>query len=301
MELTGIKKNSSIRLATVSTDYNQVISCKISKDGSTFVSTTNNPTFLNPALVSESISVKSVFDTQFGIVMVAQDVAAAGPYTNFSGMITAYADANTALNLIKTVLTGTITDYSTVISACDTAISANSAASASASANDSTPTTYLAADTARYAVNNTFNTIYNRQANLFNTRYIDLTASEMNADLVILVYLDPDGNMAQQDNIYTISSVPGSGATAQEVWEYATRTLTSGGGGISAADVWGFDNRTLTGRVSIDLTEHVPDITDVAPSNPTLGEVLSFMWIMMRKGNGRNKWNFQKLQKEFDF
>lgn len=41
----------------------------------------------------------------------------------------------------------------------------------------------------------------------------------------------------------------GSGVTAQQVWEYATRTLTSGGGGgggASAAEIWEYATRTLT-------------------------------------------------------
>jgi hypothetical protein len=33
---------------------------------------------------------------------------------------------------------------------------------------------------------------------------------------------------------------------AQAVWEYATRTLTSGGGGATPAEIWDYSTRTLT-------------------------------------------------------
>ncbi len=47
----------------------------------------------------------------------------------------------------------------------------------------------------------------------------------------------------------------GSGATAQQVWEYATRTLTSAGaGGATAQEVWEYATRTLTsGGGTVDI------------------------------------------------
>jgi len=47
----------------------------------------------------------------------------------------------------------------------------------------------------------------------------------------------------------------GGGATAQEVWEYATRTLTSGGGGggATAQEVWEYATRALTDKAAFTL------------------------------------------------
>ena len=48
----------------------------------------------------------------------------------------------------------------------------------------------------------------------------------------------------------SVNAIPTTSApTAQNIWEYSSRTLTSGGGGnsgITAADVWGYSERTLT-------------------------------------------------------
>ncbi len=52
------------------------------------------------------------------------------------------------------------------------------------------------------------------------------------------------------------SSNAGSGATAQEVWEYGNRTLTSAGaGGATAQEVWSYGNRTLTAGTNIILAK----------------------------------------------
>jgi len=64
---------------------------------------------------------------------------------------------------------------------------------------------------------------------------IVLTADEMNADRIVVVAEKTTSAYAiTWAIIYTGSS--GGGATAQEVWEYATRTLSSSGG-ISMDDV----------------------------------------------------------------
>ncbi len=48
------------------------------------------------------------------------------------------------------------------------------------------------------------------------------------------------------------SSSGGSGATAQEIWEYEDRTLTEAVGGATAQEVWEYVNRSLTEAVGVD-------------------------------------------------
>jgi len=67
-----------------------------------------------------------------------------------------------------------------------------------------------------------------------------------------------------------IAAISAGGATAQEVWEYATRTLTSGSG-LTAAEVWQYATRQLTGNDNIfdldywnTLGMMYPDLTPLA-------------------------------------
>ncbi len=55
----------------------------------------------------------------------------------------------------------------------------------------------------------------------------------------------------QNQSANTLDRVSGVGAT---VWEYATRTLTTGGAGISAADIWSYGTRTITGGIADTVT-----------------------------------------------
>lgn len=66
------------------------------------------------------------------------------------------------------------------------------------------------------------------------------------------------GDLATMD--YSLENSGGGGgitpadiaAIAQTVWEYSSRTLTSGGiGGLTAQDVWTYASRSLTGAVSL--------------------------------------------------
>jgi hypothetical protein len=102
--------------------------------------------------------------------------------------------------------------------------------------------------------------------------YINLTADEMNAD-VICIYGSQLVEIQSQDSygyiaaviIYTGAAVSGGGATAQQVWEYAARTLTANPG-ITAADVWAAVTRSLTEPVAVtgDVVIGDVDADDIA-------------------------------------
>lgn len=77
--------------------------------------------------------------------------------------------------------------------------------------------------------------------------YIDLTQEEMNADIVLISMNLFNGSNdsacggAVCIEIYTTTTTASSGITAQDVWEYATRTIT--GGSITV------DNTTLLASI----------------------------------------------------
>ena len=125
---------------------------------------------------------------------------------------------------------------------------------------------------------------------------IQLTADEMNADRIDIVYGTSDyghEKFATQATIFT-GSVSG-GATAQEVWEYATRTIT--GGTLSsvaniAQAVWEYTSRVITGG-GLSLTDTITDIEssdDISKTNPTLQEVLAFLWAVSRRPGQKRRW-----------
>lgn len=87
--------------------------------------------------------------------------------------------------------------------------------------------------------------------------YIDLTATEMNAEFVTL-------NIA---GIYNVSSVSG----------YECIQIATNGIGLSSL---------------------VSDLAEVSVQNPTFGEVLSFVWYLLRNGNSRKTWTLKKFTKE---
>lgn len=76
--------------------------------------------------------------------------------------------------------------------------------------------------------------------------YVDLTATEMNADVILIATSAYNGSNDSAAGacvcieIYTTTGSGGSGITAQDVWEYATRGLTS--------------SVTVTGTVTTDNT-----------------------------------------------
>lgn len=55
-----------------------------------------------------------------------------------------------------------------------------------------------------------------------------------------------------------LSAIPTTGLTAQQVWEYVTRTLTAGGG-ISAQDVWEYATRSLTEAPDVPTVQEIAD------------------------------------------
>ena len=73
---------------------------------------------------------------------------------------------------------------------------------------------------------------------------LQLTQSECNCDLLSIQISLPNGEWAAQCYNLEMSSAGGSTLTAQEVWEYATRTLTASA--LTAQDVWEYETRTLT-------------------------------------------------------
>jgi len=60
---------------------------------------------------------------------------------------------------------------------------------------------------------------------------------------------------AQQVWEYATRTITGGGgATAQEIWEYATRTITAGGGGATVQEIWEYATRELTTKTGFSLT-----------------------------------------------
>jgi len=106
------------------------------------------------------------------------------------------------------------------------------------------------------------------------TFYIQLTAEEMNVDN-IRVRCDFKVDAVNMDVLIVIetTSPTGGGATAQEVWEYATREITGGG---------------------LSLTDTVTDITSLSDVNPTVREILSFMWMYFTKRRKRGWWSLYR-------
>lgn len=72
-----------------------------------------------------------------------------------------------------------------------------------------------------------------------------------------------------------LSAIPTTGLTAQQVWEYATRTLTAGSG-ITAQDVWEYATRELTssaGATAEDVWTYATRSLTEAPDLPTVEEI----------------------------
>ena len=73
-----------------------------------------------------------------------------------------------------------------------------------------------------------------------------------------------------------LAAIPTTGLTAQQVWEYVTRTLTAGAG-ITAQDVWEYATRELTssagGATAQDVWEYATRSLTEAPDVPTVEEI----------------------------
>lgn len=97
--------------------------------------------------------------------------------------------------------------------------------------------------------------------------YVDLTADEMNADSIMVL-------------LKTSSYTTITGSTGSIAWH---------------------SSLLLTKQAAIDLSQPFPDITEVSDANPSIGEVLSLMWQIIRKGGNRGSSNLKKILKNFDF
>lgn len=99
--------------------------------------------------------------------------------------------------------------------------------------------------------------------------YIDLTAEEMNADKIVLYIFRETSRFIASAIITTAPAL-----TASDVWSYADREITGGG---------------------LSLTDVVNDVEILANSNPTLGDLLSFLWQSIRKKSNKDKWPLAKF------
>jgi len=106
---------------------------------------------------------------------------------------------------------------------------------------------------------------------------LTLTAEEMNADMIIVSFVKDDNEGTnkwdRRKSITIYTGTASGGVTAQEVWEYATREITGGG---------------------LSLTDTVTDITSLSDVNPTVREVLSFMWMYFTKRRKRGWWSLYR-------
>jgi hypothetical protein len=98
----------------------------------------------------------------------------------------------------------------------------------------------------------------------------------------------PTPPTAQQIWEYATRTITSGGVTAQQVWEYATRTLTAGSG-ISAQEVWEYTTRALTDKAGFAPTAQqvweyaartITDKTGFALSvtPPTSAEIADAIW-----------------------
>lgn len=109
--------------------------------------------------------------------------------------------------------------------------------------------------------------------------YVDLTSDEMNADIVLVV-IRVAGKPYSTFSIRTTSS-GGAGLTAQQVWEYGTRTLTSTIPSASdiATAVWAYVTRSLTGASgdAISLEDSIPEDGTLPAGDLTVRQVLQLI------------------------
>ena len=92
---------------------------------------------------------------------------------------------------------------------------------------------------------------------------ITLTASEMNADVISIYRAGTSSDVGGFHALITTGS--SSGVTAQEIWEYATRTITGGGIGLTTELT---DDGVLTG-------------------NCTVGDVLKALFYFLKRNKNR--------------
>lgn len=104
---------------------------------------------------------------------------------------------------------------------------------------------------------------------------ITLTASECNCDVLTIQATVPDGaNPVVVDTYYLEPA--NSGITAQEVWQYNTRTLSDTP--ITASDIWTYSNRSLTVAPSSLTAQQVWEYNGgrtITNTIPTVAEIQS--------------------------
>lgn len=93
---------------------------------------------------------------------------------------------------------------------------------------------------------------------------LTLTASEMNADVITICWFD-NGTGKVAGTLFIFTGTSSGGATAQQVWEYATRTTTGGGLGLTTELT---DDGVLTG-------------------NGTVGDVLKALFYFLKKNKNK--------------
>lgn len=110
-----------------------------------------------------------------------------------------------------------------------------------------------------------FATTTNTPVEIANGWYkITLTSTEMNADAVLLNFKGTNSNI---DSAILFTTASGSsGLTAQQVWEYTTRSLTASGG--------------------LDLDTSLTD-DGVLTGNGTVGDVLKALFYFLKKNKNR--------------
>ena len=118
--------------------------------------------------------------------------------------------------------------------------------------------------------------------------YVDLTADEMNADVVAFYGIKQllVGEVIYGASITDVIILTSSGSSEQ----------------LSAEDVWSYESRTLTHPVRLDLDEVVPNASSISETNPSIGEVLSIIWLALTKTAGKNLWtsDFEKWIRKFN-
>jgi len=94
-------------------------------------------------------------------------------------------------------------------------------------------------------------------------------------------YVAPDNATIGEIKAKT-DNIPATPLTAQQVWEYVTRTLTSqGSGGATAQEVWEYATRVLTAGTNIDLTPlakttHLQEVEDKVDGIKDITDQLTF-------------------------
>jgi hypothetical protein len=111
--------------------------------------------------------------------------------------------------------------------------------------------------------------------------YTAAIAAIPTAPLLAANYVAPDNVTIGEIKAKT-DNIPAAPLTAQQVWEYVTRELTSqGSGGATAQEVWEYATRVLTAGTNIDLTPlakttHLQEVEDKVDGIKGITDQLTF-------------------------